>query len=88
MKGGALVKTGAEGVFCGTMPKVGLGIAIKCDDGASRAVETVMANVLLVLGRQDNATLMHWANPPLLNRRGLRIGEIRLAEGALAGLRS
>ena len=87
MNGDALVKTGAEGVFCGTVPDAGLGIAIKCDDGATRAAETVMANLLLVLGRQDNATLRHWANPPLLNRRGIRIGEIRLAEGALAGLR-
>ena len=87
MNGAALVKTGAEGVFCGTVPNANLGIAIKCDDGASRAAETVMANLLLVLGRQDNATLRKWANPPLLNRRGIRIGEIRLAEGALAGLR-
>ena len=87
MNGDALVKTGAEGVFCGTVPDAGLGIAIKCDDGASRAAETVMANLLPVLGRQENATLRHWANPPLLNRRGIRIGEIRLAQGALAGLR-
>ena len=86
MTGDALVKTGAEGVYCGTVPEAGLGIAIKCDDGASRAAETVMANLLLVLGQQDNATLRHWASPSLLNRRGLRIGEIRLAEGALGGL--
>ncbi len=86
MNGDALVKTGAEGVFCGTLPDAGLGVAIKCDDGASRAAETVMANLLLALGRQDNATLRHWANPPLHNRRDIPIGEIRLVEGALAGL--
>ena len=87
MKGNALVKTGAEGVFCGTMPDAGLGIAVKCDDGASRAAETMMANVLLVLSGRDNATLRHWVNRPLLNRRDIRIGEIRLAKGSLAGLR-
>ena len=87
MKGDALVKGGAEGVCCGTIPDAGLGIAIKCDDGASRAAETVMANLLLALGRRDDATLRRWANPPLLNRRDIPIGEIRLAEGALAGLR-
>ena len=86
MKGDALVKTGAEGVFCGTVPNPGLGIAIKCDDGAARAAETVMANLLLALMEPDNATLKHWASAALLNRRGLRIGEIRLAEGALASL--
>ncbi len=85
-KGDALVKTGAEGVFCGTVPNAGLGIAIKCDDGASRAAETVMANLLLVLAGSDNATLKHLANPLLHNRRGIAIGEIRLAKGALTGL--
>ena len=30
-----LVKTGAEGVFCGALPEQGLGIALKCDDGGN-----------------------------------------------------
>src|ERR1043166_5535413 len=34
-----LVKTGAEGVFCGALPEQGLGIALKCEDGATRAAE-------------------------------------------------
>ncbi len=33
------VKTGAEGVYCGALPRQGLGIAIKCDDGAARAAQ-------------------------------------------------
>ena len=33
------VKTGAEGVFCAALPEQGLGIAVKCDDGAGRAAE-------------------------------------------------
>ena len=33
------VKTGAEGVYCGALPEQGLGIAIKCDDGAGRAAQ-------------------------------------------------
>ncbi len=87
LQGDALVKTGAEGVFCGTMPDSGLGIAIKCDDGASRAAEAIMANILLVLRRQDDGVLRRWANQPLLNRRAIPVGEIRLARGALADLR-
>ena len=31
------VKTGAEGVFCAAVPAYGLGVALKCDDGAGRA---------------------------------------------------
>ena len=38
-----LVKTGAEGVFCGALPEQGLGIALKCEDGVTRAAEVVMA---------------------------------------------
>ncbi len=47
------VKTGAEGVFCGAIPELGLGIALKCDDGATRAAEVAMANVLAQLLKDD-----------------------------------
>src|SRR3984885_12909888 len=42
----ALVKTGAEGVMCAALPAPALGVAIKCDDGASRAAEALMAATL------------------------------------------
>ena len=31
------MKTGAEGVYCGALPELGLGFALKVDDGATRA---------------------------------------------------
>ena len=37
--GRLFVKVGAEGVFCAAVPELGLGIALKCDDGAGRAAE-------------------------------------------------
>ena len=37
------VKTGAEGVYCAALPEQGFGIAVKCDDGAGRAAEVMMA---------------------------------------------
>ena len=40
------VKTGAEGVFCAALPELGLGVALKCDDGGTRASETMMAAVI------------------------------------------
>ena len=40
------VKTGAEGVYCGALPEAGLGIAIKCDDGAGRAAQAIMAAII------------------------------------------
>ncbi len=40
------IKTGAEGVYCGAIPELGYGIALKCDDGAGRASEMVMAALI------------------------------------------
>ena len=39
--GRIFAKVGAEGVYCGALPELGLGFALKCDDGAVRAAETM-----------------------------------------------
>ena len=62
------VKTGAEGVYCGSVPHAGLGIALKCDDGASRASEAAMASVLASLDvwtDEERETLRHFARHDL-----------------------
>ena len=41
--GAAIVKAGAEGAYAGTFPEVGLGFALKIDDGATRAAEAVVS---------------------------------------------
>ena len=46
----AFVKVGAEGVYCGALPERGLGIAVKCDDGAARAGEVIMAALIARFG--------------------------------------
>jgi L-asparaginase II len=76
----AFVKTGAEGVFCGAVTHAGLGIALKCDDGASRAAEIAMAAVLLRLNvwtAEERAKLQGFARAELKNWRQLSVGEIR-----------
>ncbi|RVD09310.1 asparaginase, partial [Mesorhizobium sp. M2A.F.Ca.ET.029.05.1.1] len=40
--GRIFVKTGAEGVYCAALPELGLGIALKCDDGAGRGAEVMI----------------------------------------------
>ena len=50
LPGVAQIKTGAEGVFCGMLPTLGLGVAIKMWDGAARAAEVAMATLLDHLG--------------------------------------
>jgi len=82
--GRASVKTGAEGFFGGWIPQMGLGIAIKIDDGAGRASETVIAAVLDKLGLLgDGARALLRA--PILNTRGTVVGERRPA-AALSAL--
>ena len=40
------VKGGAEGVHCASLPELGLGVALKIDDGAKRGAERALAEVL------------------------------------------
>jgi L-asparaginase II len=76
------VKGGAEGVYCGALPELGYGIAIKCDDGQGRCAEVVMAAViarLLELSDADRAFLPRFMQPALKNWRGAVVGELKPA---------
>ena len=76
----AFVKIGAEGVIAGVVPELGLGIAVKCDDGGQRAAEVVMAALLLrllPLSSEDGAFLEARARPQLKNWNGLLVGHLR-----------
>lgn len=78
--GRIFVKTGAEGVYCAALPELGLGIALKCDDGAGRAAETMVAAVLAKLVAADEAlaaALMTQANPVLKNWNGIEVAGLR-----------
>jgi L-asparaginase II len=75
------VKTGAEGVYCGALPEQGLGIALKCEDGAGRAAELVMAAMIArFLPEADGAWLQRFLRPPLRNWNGIAVGGLRPSE--------
>jgi L-asparaginase II len=75
--GDAYVKTGAEGVFCAALPGLGLGIALKCEDGAGRAAEVLTAHLVAgLLGRRDDPALARFLAPPIVDWNGTRVGEI------------
>ena len=77
------VKTGAEGVYCGALPELGLGIALKCDDGAGRAAQAVMAAVIarfLPLNDAERAALAPFVRPTLRNWNGFAIGSLRVVD--------
>jgi L-asparaginase II len=77
-----LVKSGAEGICCAALPEQGLGIAVKCDDGAGRAAEIMMAATLarFLPTDTDRAGLAEFIRRPLRNWNGIAVGEIRSTE--------
>jgi L-asparaginase II len=78
----AFIKTGAEGVYCAAFPELGLGVAIKVDDGAGRAAEVLMGRLLVhfgILSEGQAAGLGGLFVTPVLNRAGRRVGDIRPA---------
>jgi L-asparaginase II len=80
--GQVLVKSGAEGVYCGAFADRGLGFALKIDDGAKRASE---AAVVQLISRLHPAAQHLGPDPRLTNWRGLQVGEMRPGD-ALASM--
>jgi len=75
---GIAVKTGAEGVYVGILPQLGLGVALKIDDGATRAAETAIAALLIGLGAvADEGAAAGLARASVLNTRGVAVGQRR-----------
>ena len=83
LPGVAQIKTGAEGVFCGMLPTLGLGVAIKMWDGAARAAEVAMATLLGHLGVLPADQRDEIVHPPVRNVVGLLVGEMRPAKSWL-----
>jgi L-asparaginase II len=78
-KGRAAVKSGAEGFYVAILPEAGLGIALKIEDGASRASGAAMAALLIRLGaiEADAAGMTAYLDAPVLNFNKQRVGTVR-----------
>jgi L-asparaginase II len=74
-------KVGAEGMYCAALPELGLGVAIKMDDGnTARACELVLAAVverLLPLADDDLAFVHGCSDLALVNWNGIEVGRLR-----------
>jgi L-asparaginase II len=79
--GAVVVKTGAEALFTAIVPERGLGIALKVEDGATRASECAIAVLLARLGliARGEPALLRRLEPPILSRRGAVVGGVRPA---------
>jgi L-asparaginase II len=77
LPGKVLLKSGAEGVYCGALPERGLGFALKIDDGAMRAAEVVAADIVA----RAYPAAQHLGPPrSVTNWRGLEVGRLRTTD--------
>ncbi|MEO6277270.1 asparaginase [Roseateles sp.] len=79
-------KIGAEGVYCAALPALGLGVALKIDDGAARAAEAAMAAVATALLRAEGELLHGYSHQALRNWRGTDVGSLRPAQALTRAL--
>jgi len=81
---GLVAKTGAEGVYIAIVPSLGLGVALKIDDGASRAAEIAIGQLLLAhgdLADASRAKVEALLTPTIANAAGLTVGGLAPAPG-------
>ena len=75
------VKSGAEGVYVAALPAEGLALAIKCDDGATRAAEALLgalaARHLEAAPAALADALAAFADAPVRDFNGAEVGRIR-----------
>jgi L-asparaginase II len=81
-------KIGAEGVYCAALPELGLGIALKIDDGAARAAEAAFATVAQALLKSEEELLRSYSHLQLSNWRGTEVGSLRPAPALTQALGS
>lgn len=73
-------KFGDEGVYCVGLIGKGIGIALKIEDGHTRAVGPAILEALRqleVIKSEEMAPMKDLLNPPIKNHRGEIVGEIR-----------
>ena len=70
-------KTGAEGVFSAALPELGLGLAVKCYDGAGRAAEVATAALIERFLKPEVDSFTPLLRPELHNWNGIKVGELR-----------
>lgn len=83
-RGEVVAKTGAEGVYVAAIPKRGIGIALKIEDGATRAAEVALCHLVGRLAALDDAQLAALEtlrSPPVVNAAGRVVGKIGPSPG-------
>lgn len=79
-RGKLCAKLGAEGVYCVGLKNRNIGIAIKIEDGGSRALHAAVMRVLSELGALNAGELKaleSFCEEPNINRHGVRVGSVK-----------
>jgi L-asparaginase II len=79
-EGGVISLVGAEGVHSVTVPSLGIGFAIKVEDGAIRAQHVAVLHALQQLGvlpAELPPRLADFAGKVVRNTRGEQVGDVR-----------
>jgi L-asparaginase II len=80
LPGKLISKAGAEGVQCAGLVESRLGVALKIEDGATRAVRPATVELLRqigVLGEQELGPLSRFYSPKIKNWSDLEVGHVR-----------
>ncbi|MBI3143165.1 MAG: asparaginase [Bacteroidetes bacterium] len=85
--GEVLGKTGADGVYCMAIPRLGLGIAIKVDDGAMGPQYLVAQALVDELGLAPLAVLEQYRVRPILNWNKHQTGVEQVSDSARRAIR-
>jgi len=78
------VKGGAEAVQAGIIPDLGVGFAVKVEDGSKRAADVISANLLNLLGvliGPAQAKMGNFLKMPIKNAADLPVGAVRMSDG-------
>jgi len=82
MGGRATIKTGAGAVFAAIIPERRMGVAVKIEDGGTRASEAVITQILIAMGVLDpeHPEALAFAHGPIRNWRGIETGFIKVSD--------
>jgi L-asparaginase II len=88
LRDAAFAKGGAEGVHCAALPVLGIGIAVKVDDGTKRGAEMVLAVLLAKLVPGAEQVLAGQLVGEMRTWRGVKVGAVEPAPALKAAVRA
>lgn len=71
-----VAKVGAEGVYCAAIPELGLGLALKVEDGAHRCLNPALIGLLDLLAPGMVPPLEAYRQQPITNTLGATVGRV------------